>query len=425
MSTVSSLKEFIKSSPTAYHAVDTVKNILIAAGYTELSERDVAAYSDGGRHFTVKNGSSIIAFRGGSEHGGFMITAAHSDTPAFKVKETTAAAPYSKLLTERYGGMILYSWLDRPLSIAGRVMLRTADGVRSALVNLDRDVAVIPSVAIHINRTVNEGYKFNPAVDMLPLTSLSGGSIAELVAPTLGVNPDAILTHDLFLYNREESRAVGLNDEFILSPRLDDLACVYSALTAFLAAKETDRSVSVLAVFDNEEVGSDTKQGAASTFLSDTLRRIAGSDAHYSEMLADSFIVSADNAHAKHPNHPELSDSLNSPVLGGGSVIKYNANQKYATDAISDAIFRLAAERAGRSVQSYSNRADLLGGSTLGSIADTRVSVSTVDVGIPQLAMHSASELIAASDLDNMIAILTELYSSGISAADGEIRLVK
>lgn len=425
MSTLSSLKEFIKSSPTPFHTVSTIKNILLAAGYTEVSERDSAAYSDGGRHFAVKNDSSIIAFRGSTDNGGFMITAAHSDTPAFKVKESTASGAYAKLLTERYGGMILYSWLDRPLSIAGRVMLRTKDGVKSALVNIDRDVAVIPSVAIHMNRTVNEGYKFNPAIDMLPLVSLGTKTVAELIAPTLDTTPDSILTHDLFLYNRDESRTVGMGGEFILSPRLDDLACVYSALTAFLAASETDRSVSVLAVFDNEEIGSDTKQGAASTFLADTLRHIAASDARYAAMLADSFIVSADNAHAKHPNHPELSDSLNAPVLGGGSVIKYNANQKYATDAISDAIFRLAAERAGQTVQSYSNRADLPGGSTLGSIADTRVSVVTVDVGIPQLAMHSASELVALSDLDNMIAILTELYSSGISMADSEIRLVK
>ncbi|HBJ18625.1 MAG TPA: M18 family aminopeptidase, partial [Clostridiales bacterium] len=282
------------------------------------------------------------------------------------------------------------------------------------LVNLDRDLLTIPSVAIHMNRAVNEGYKWNPAVDLLPLygTADAAGGFAAELADAAGAPAADILSHDLFLYNREYGRRFGKDGTLLLAPRLDDLGCVFASMEGFLAAEES-REIPVLALFDNEEVGSETKQGAASTFLHDTLRRIAKHD--LSAMLYQSFLVSADNAHAKHPNHPELADADNAPTLGGGVVIKYNANQHYTTDAYSDAFFRTVCERAGVPTQRYCNRADIRGGSTLGSISDTRVSVPTVDIGLPQLAMHAAAETAASADLDAMILALTAFYSSSFT----------
>ncbi len=418
--------DFICSSPTAYHVVDSVRKKLLAAGYSELSESSDNGFSDGGKHFVIRGGSSVIAFRGKSVNG-FSICASHSDFPAFKLKslgETVGA--YSRIPVERYGGMIYYSWLDRPLSIAGRVAVRTESGIQLRLINIERELLTIPSVAIHLERSLNDGYKFNPAVDMLPLLG-DGASKSRLllaVAEAANTVAENIISYDLFLYNRDKPCKLGLGEEYILSPRLDNLACVYTSLDAFLTASDSG-SVSVLAVFDNEEVGSDTKQGANSTFLDNTLRRIAGSDARYYSMLASSFMVSADNAHAKHPNRAELSDSLNAPILGEGVAVKYNSSQRYATDGVSDAVLRVIAERAGVKLQSYTNRADLLGGTTLGSISNTRVSVPTVDIGIPQLAMHSACETVAAKDVLEMSRLLTEFYSSTITFDRDKIGVFK
>jgi aspartyl aminopeptidase len=319
--------------------------------------------------------------------------------------------------------MILYSWLDRPLSVAGRIVVKTDSGVRTHLVNIEKAALTIPSVAIHLNRGVNDGYKFNPATDMLPLagTSSARGAIMSAIAEQAGIRAEDIISHDLYLYNTEEGRVIGINDDLILSPRIDDLGCVYASLRAFIDAEECGDSISVLAVFDNEEVGSETKQGAASTFLDFTLKAIAGSDERYSALLYHSFMVSADNAHAIHPNHPELYDTTNAPILGGGVVVKYNANQRYTTDAISDAIFTTYADRAGIKLQHFSNRADMVGGSTLGSISNTRVAMSTIDIGLPQLAMHSATETAAVSDLGDMIAVLGAMYSSGLHKSGEDI----
>ena len=254
-------------------------------------------------------------------------------------------------------------------------------------------------------------------------TADAKGTLMQAIAEQAGVMTKDIISHDLFLYNAEEGRIIGISGEFILAPRIDDLGCVYSSLKAFLASPETDKSVAVLAVFDNEEVGSETKQGAASTFLDMTLKAIAGSDAKYSSMLNNSFMVSADNAHALHPNHPELYDVTNAPILGRGIVVKYNANQRYTTDAVSDALFRSFADRCGIKLQSYYNRADMLGGSTLGSISNTSVSVKTVDVGLPQLAMHSSVETVACSDICDMVSVMKEFYSSSIDCKGSDVKI--
>lgn len=416
MNYVEGLFEFIKNSPSAYHAVNTVKQLLDSEGYTELYECDRWKLSVDGKYYVVRNGTSIIAFRTVRDARGFMICASHSDSPAFRIKTTPeSVGAYTRLEVEKYGGMIYYTWLDRPLSVAGRVIVRTPDGIESKLVNINTDLVTIPSLAIHLNRGVNESATFNPAKDLLPLYSMETekGEFIDRIAKSLGVNETDILSHDLFLYNREEGKRVGKDGEFILCPRLDDLGCVYSSLAAFLSSRDS-HAVPMLAVFDNEEVGSETKQGAASTFLRDVLLRISGSESSLSAALENSFMVSADNAHAKHPAHPEMSDPDNAPMLNGGIVIKYNANQRYATDGLSDALFRSVCHRAGVKVQTYCNRADLPGGSTLGSISNTKVSVPTVDIGLPQLAMHSANETAGAYDVESMVTTLTEFYSSSL-----------
>lgn len=417
------LFSFINSSPTAYHAVAEVKKALLNEGFSELSSASPIP-EGGGSFFITRNDSSIVAFKIPENPTGFMIVASHSDSPAFRLKGSCEkVGAYSRLDVEKYGGMIYSTWLDRPLSLAGRVIIRTEDGIKSVLVNLDENAFVIPSVAIHLNRSVNDGYKYNPAVDMLPLSGVGGEKgIMKLVSDKLGVCEESVISHDLFVYNRDEARLVGKENGLILSPRLDDLECVYFSLEAFLAAKPA-RAVSVLAVFDNEEVGSETKQGAASTLLYDALAKIAG--ARYGEMLENSLMVSADNAHALHPAHPELSDAQNAPMLNGGIVIKFNANQRYATDGVSEALFRVICERAGARVQTYSNRADMPGGSTLGSISNTKVSIPTVDIGLPQLAMHSACETAGACDGEDMLLALTELYSSSLVKNGSEIKVVK
>lgn len=420
------LFEFIKSSPTAYHAVAAVKARLDSLGYTELCEGEAWDIREGAGYYVIRNGSSVIAFRAKKDSKGYMIVASHSDSPSFRVKMTSeTVGAYARLEVEKYGGMIYYSWLDRPLSVAGRVLVRTETGIESRLVDLDRDLVTIPSLAIHLNRGVNDGATFNPAKDMLPLysTDKDKGAFIASLAEALSVVPEQIVSHDLFLYNREEGRLLGKDGEFLLCPRLDDLACVYSSLEAFLGAQDS-AVTPVLAVFDNEEVGSETKQGAASTFLYDVLTRITSDPVDYRIALENSFMVSADNAHAIHPAHPEMSDADNAPVLNSGIVIKYNANQRYATDGVSDAIFREICRRADVKVQSYYNRADLPGGSTLGSIADTRVSVPTVDIGLPQLAMHSASETMGSLDLCEMVKALSAFYSTALAKKGGKIDLI-
>ena len=312
---------------------------------------------------------------------------------------------------ERYGGQLLFTWLDRPLSIAGRVMVETEDGIESRLVDIDRDLLLIPNVAIHMNRQVNDGYKWNPAVDMLPL--LGGkdakGKLNALLEETAG---GKILGHDLYLYVREKARIWGMDNEYISSTALDDLECAWACTQGFLRAEES-QSIPVLCVFDSEEVGSGSVQGAASTMLTDTLERICDAlHLNLKQMLSRSFMVSADNGHALHPNHPELSDPTNAPIMGEGVVIKFNATLKYCTDGLSAALFRKVCEKAGVKHQTYCNRADIAGGSTLGNISQQHVSIPTVDIGLAQLAMHSCYETGAVADALALEDALTAYYSS-------------
>ena len=420
---IKDMLSFMDASPTAFHTVKNIEDRLDRAGFTWLSEDKKWNIEAGGKYYVKRNGTSLIAFEVGAVGSPFMICATHSDFPLFKVKEERGGV-YARLATEKYGGMIIYSWFDRPLSIAGRVILREGDTLTERLVNIERDLLVIPSVAIHQMRGVNDGFSPNVAVDTLPLFSLSQGkTLLSFLSAELSVAESAIISHDLFVYPREKGTLVGVDSELILSPRIDNLECVYLSLEAFLKSEKSSLT-KVYAVFDNEEVGSESKQGAGSKFLSDTLERISPDRESYFASLAGGFMVSADNAHAKHPAHPELSDPIEAPLLSGGVVIKHNANQRYATDAVSAAIFEKICIDGGVKVQHYSNRADMPGGSTLGTISNTKVPISTVDIGLPQLAMHSAVETAAVADAKEMKNALTRFYSTSIEK-QGEKIIVK
>lgn len=416
--TVNGLFSFINSSPTAFHTVDTTAKMLEKAGFCRLWEQDAWQLCAGGRYYTVRSGSSLIAFRiPGESFDGFQISAAHSDTPCFKLKDDPQKKDgvYVRLNTEKYGGMLLSTWLDRPLGVAGRVMLSQDGKIVQKLVDSDCDLAVIPNVAIHMMRNANDGLKLLPNVDMVPICGLSGenADVLQLFAQKLGVCREDILAHDLYLYNRQRASLVGMQEELICAPRLDDLTCVYGCLTGFLEAEKL-QSCAVCCVFDNEEVGSHTAQGAASTFLSDVLQRISEQfpTQQLRQRLARSFMLSADNAHAVHPNHPELSDGDHAPKLNGGVVVKFNAAQHYTTDALSAAVFRGLCRTAGVPVQSFCNRSDLPGGSTLGNIATSQVSVRSADIGLAQLAMHSAMETAGARDPELLVRAVKRFFES-------------
>ena len=407
---------FAEQAPTAFHAAAGFCALLRKAGFRELKETDPWLVDAGGKYYVVRNDSAVIAFEvPETGFSPFRIIAAHGDSPTFKLKENYEACDenYVRLNVEKYGGMIMSSWLDRPLSVAGRLTVREGDGVGVRLVDLDRDAVLIPNQPIHFNRDVNDGYKYDPQVDMLPLygdSGTAGGLIAE-IAEAAGVRKEDILGHDLFLCNRERASVWGAEDAFFSCPRIDDLECAWAGIAALTESTARD-AVNVCAVFDNEEVGSTTRQGADSTFLCDTLTRLGSalgaSDSEIRAAVAGSFMVSADNAHAVHPNHPEKFDKQNRAYMNKGVVIKHNANQKYTTDAVSSARFLLICERAGVPVQHFVNRSDLRGGSTLGNISGTHVSVETVDIGLAQLAMHSVYETAGTKDLEYLIAALKE-----------------
>ena len=415
------LLSFISRSPTAFHAVENTARALAEAGFEELCETQDWSLAPGARCFVRRNGSSLIAFRVPRRAPvGLLLAAAHSDSPCFKLKETAAIGSdgYVKLGVEKYGGMLCAPWLDRPLSLAGRVTLREGGRIVSRLVDLARPVALIPNLAIHMDRSANEGKSYDVRVDMPALFSLAGAKGPEaLVAEALGVAEGEILSKDLFLYPCTPGTVWGAENEFISSPRLDDLQCVFGCLRGFLEAGES-QCLTALCVFDNEEVGSSSKQGADSSFLTDVLRRVffaLGLDESASlRCAANGFMVSADNAHAVHPNHPDQADRSERPVPNGGVVIKYNANARYTTDSVSAAVFSEICRAADVPVQRYSNRADKPGGSTLGNISLTHLSLECVDIGLAQLAMHSCYETAGAKDTEYLVRAMREYFSRSI-----------
>ena len=412
------LIHFIAKSPSTFHAVRGIKAALLYAGFTEIREEDPWQIEKGGKYVVTRNGSALMAFTVPQEGAeAFHITASHCDSPTFKIKEDPEIAdgPYVKLNVEGYGGMIMSTWLDRPLSVAGRLLVTENGHLAEKLVAIDGTMLVIPSVAIHMDRSVNQHKEWKVQKDMLPLYGMTGAKtpFMDVIAAAAKVKAEDILAHDLTLYSRVPAAIWGEEREFISSPKLDDLRCAFACFRGFTQGQK-EKYISVYALFDNEEVGSATSQGAGSTFLANTLERLARSLGYsYDEtmaMIARSFMISADNAHSVHPNHPEYADPVNRPVINGGIVIKYSAAQKYATNAFSAAYFKKLCKDHDIPTQTFTNHSDNPGGSTLGNISNTVIAMPTVDIGLPQLAMHSSYETAGVKDTAYLVDAVTKFY---------------
>ena len=429
--TAEGLITFLGKCPSCFHVAYSIREILLEEGFTELYETDRWKLVPGGRYFVMRNHSSVISFKipeTPMRSTGFLITASHADSPSLKIKENPEMKTgeyFIKLNVERYGGMLMALWFDRPLSAAGRAVVRNKDEdgacrLEERLVNIDRDLLLIPSLAIHMDRDVNAGHSYSVQNEMCPIfgDENASGKFREIVAANAGVSEPDLLSYDLFLYNRDRASIWGASEEYLSASRLDDLSCCYATLKGFLAADGCSR-IPVHATFDNEEVGSGTKQGANSTFLYETLERIAGGREELARAIAQSFMVSADNGHALHPSYMEKADPVNRPRMNGGIVIKEAANQKYTTDAVSKAVCAEIAGRADIPVQYYTNRSDIPGGSTLGNISGSHVSCDTVDIGLAQLAMHSPYETMGVRDVWYMTAFAKSFFETDLYRKNG------
>ena len=416
---------FLDTNPSPFHVIAALGKMYENAGFKRLSEKERFEVKKGGNYYVTRNNSSIIAFKiPKKDFKGFNITAAHSDSPTFKIKanaEITVEKNFVKLNVEKYGGMLMAPWFDRPLGIAGRVMVKKGTKIEENLIHIDRDIIMIPNLAIHMNREANDGYKYNAQTDTQPIFAELGSDVTlyDIIAKELGISKSAILDTDLFLTNRVKGTVWGANNEFIAAGRLDDLQCVFAGAESIIEAKNKN-NIAVHCVFDNEEVGSGTKQGAASTFLKDVLTRVnkalGGDEESYLQAVARSFMVSADNAHSVHPNYTEKADPCNRPVVNKGVVIKYNANQKYTTDAVSGAVFRDICAEAEVPVQTFTNRSDVAGGSTLGNISNAQVSLNAVDIGMAQWAMHSPYESGGVKDTYYLESAMKKFFETDIIA---------
>ncbi|MCF0151638.1 MAG: M18 family aminopeptidase [Firmicutes bacterium] len=428
------MAEFIEQHPTAFHVVEGQAKLLQEAGYQRLCEGEDWSLQAGKGYFATRNGSAIIAFRmpETKDFNGFMIMASHSDSPCFKIKENPemdVKGLYVKLNVEGYGGTLLAPWFDRPLSVAGRVCVKTEKGLETVNVLVDRDLILIPNLAIHMNRDVNKGYEYHIQKDMLPLFTLTNGkTLLQVVAEECGVEKDAIVSSDLFVFNRQKHSVWGADKEFLSCPKIDDVLCGYCSLMGFLEAAPS-ASVPVHVIYDNEEVGSSSRQGAQSTFLKDVLTRICEAlgmnQSQYMSKIASSFMLSGDNGHAMHPNYTEKCDPSNNPGVGRGILLKFSANQKYTTDAISAAVVRAFAEKAGVPLQVFMNHSDVPGGSTLGNLSQHQLPLLTADIGAAQLAMHSPYETVGVADVERMVALSRQAFSSSLKmTGDGNYQIL-
>ncbi len=421
------LLDFIKKSPSPFHAVKNVAEQLKAAGVMSLSEGEVWNLQAGKSYFVTRNDSSLIAFSLPKEKfTSFSICASHSDSPSFKIKENPEMKGEGSLVlnVEKYGGMLIQSWFDRPLSVSGRLIVRQKSNLptknlvlESRLVNIDRDLLLIPNLAIHMNREANEGWKIDVQKEIRPVFAQGEDkNLSDLVAEAAGVRAEDIVSSDLFLYCRSEPCIWGARKEFVSSPRLDDLECAWTTLRGFLQSGENQGSVKVYCLFDNEEVGSASRQGADSSFLTDVIDRISEKSGLSLEeklmALSKSLMVSADNAHAVHPNYTEKADPVNRPKINGGVVIKFNAAQKYTSDGISSAVFKEICSGANLPFQVFTNNSNVAGGSTLGNISQTHLSIPSVDIGLAQWAMHSSYESAGCQDVETMIGAVKNFYQT-------------
>lgn len=434
------LFSFIQNSPTTYHAIASASHILMDHGFINLSERTSWNLVPEGKYFVTRNQSSLFAFRMPKQDSfrfskepiTFQIVATHCDSPCFKLKENAEIQVenhYIKLNVEKYGGALLAPWFDRPLSIGGRIILETENGIESRFVNFDQDLAMIVNLAIHMNRTANDGTKYHIQTDLLPIigSTQNDFSIKKLVAEQLQVPAKQILSMDLSLYNRMPGSSWGADHEFISCPRLDDLQCAFTSIKALCNSCHPN-TITAAVIFDSEEVGSQSRQGACSTFLKDCLERIyialGFSREEFICALAGSFLLSADNGHALHPNYTGKSDPTHHPHLNGGVLIKYAANQKYTSDGLTGGIFRLICEHEKIPYQFFYNHSDEAGGSTLGNLSMSQVPIPTVDIGVPLLAMHSPYETGGAHDTHSLYQALHAFYQTHIHCvSDGVYRL--
>jgi len=430
MSINKKMLEFLDASPTAFHAIDEIVKILEIDGFVELSEHEKWNIEINGKYYVTRNHSSIIAFKVPADisDSGFHMVASHSDSPTFKLKPNSIMVTedkYVKLNTEVYGGPIMNTWMDKPLSIAGRVMIKTDAGIEERLINFNEDLCLIPNMSIHQNRTANDGMKYNAQVDMLPVISFGNNKevLIDRIANEINIDKVNIIGSDLYLYNRQPG-IIWADGQYLSSARIDNLQCAYTSLISFVQATTT-KNINVYCCFDNEEVGSTTRQGANSTLLDDVLYRITncfGISNKYHEMIAKSFLVSADNAHSVHPNHPELADQTNRVHINGGIVIKYNANQSYTSDSFSAALFVQCCKEADVPVQYFTNRSDVRGGGTLGNISTAHVSVPSVDIGLAQWAMHSSYETTGCQDTEMMIRALKIYYEKDFIVSSNGVK---
>jgi len=396
--TTKSFMAFVSNSPSPFHVVNNSAKLLEENGFVCLLEKEKFKIQKGGKYYVTRNGSSLIAFTiPENDIKGYSIVSSHTDSPSFKIKSNPEIKKegYVVLNTEGYGGMLLYPWFDRPLSIAGRVMVKENDKPSLKLLDLSRNLIEIVSVAIHMNRKVNDGLKITKQKEMLPLFGLGDIKLSTLIAEKLKIKESDILDSDLFLYNKTPGTIWGANKEFFSSTKIDDLQCAYSSLMA-LTRSEKSEYIQAICMFDNEEVGSGSKQGALSDFMISTFDRIAYNlDWSLEDKMmfkANSFMLSCDNGHAYHPNYPQFADPTNHPKINGGILIKHSANQKYTTDAVSSSYLKDLLNKKDIPFQDFENNSDIPGGSTLGNLANTHYSLDTADIGVAQLAMHSPYE---------------------------------
>lgn len=417
--------ELLNKSHCEYQVINNIKYLLENAGFIELKESEDYKIEKGKSYYITRNMSSILAFKVNEDISSlyYKIVASHSDSPALKIKEnpTKNVSGYNVLKVEKYGGMIDSCWLDKPLGISGRVVYKKENSIESRLVDIDQNIAIIPNLAIHFNREINNGFAYNPQKDLMPILGISEDDLFMKLLEKTQKDGEEILSYDLYLFNREKAQYLGYDDQFITSPKLDDLACAYSSILGLLDSNNSN-GIDVCVVFNNEEVGSNSINGADSDFLSSNLKRIAKSlgfngDEH-KKAIAKSFLISADNAHALHPNYVEKSDDKNLVLLNKGVVVKHNSNMAYTSDAFSSSVFKLIAQKVKIPVQDFYNRSDVRGGSTLGNISNSQISFYSVDIGIAQLAMHSNYEMIGKADLNDMYLVLKEFYSSNLEIKD-------
>lgn len=423
------LIDFLYTSPTAYHSVKTVKERLDSNGFSEVKESDKWNLQKDGKYYVIKNDSALIAFTVGNgelEEDGFKLIGAHTDSPGFRIKanpEMVAEGKYLKLNTEVYGGPLLYTWFDRPLGIAGKVSLKGKSPLKPEvkLVNINKPLLIIPSVAIHMNRSVNEGFAVNKQKDTLPLLALinekfeKNNYLVNAIAKELNVDAESILGFDLGLYEIEKGSLTGINEEFISAGRLDDMWMVYAGIKALIDSK-SNKSTKVMVCMDNEEIGSLTAQGANSALLLNILERIAlalGKDREeLHRALSNSIMISADLAHAVHPNSEEKHDPTNRPVLGNGPVLKTAASGSYSTDSYNAAIFEGLCSAANVPYQKFFNRSDVRGGTTIGPITSSLLTIPVMDMGAPLLSMHSIRELATVIDNVYSVKLFTEFFNA-------------